>query len=180
MGSEQKLLPGNVIEPPPLNADEADQLRDQLRRVTSERDAIARENVRLRQRINQIDGPAGALKAQLGPLYQTLRALFGDIELIDPESQRNVGVTVESDLKPGGIHADQDARVHAVWERWKADVGPKCAKVIDVLLDRPGLNQTQLAIAVGCRRQRVSDYIFKLNKLGLIDKSGGRFSLKQL
>jgi DNA-binding IclR family transcriptional regulator len=38
----------------------------------------------------------------------------------------------------------------------------------------------QLSIATGLHRTTIPKLIYELNKAGLIDKSGGRFSLKQL
>jgi predicted transcriptional regulator len=58
-------------------------------------------------------------------------------------------------------------------------VSPACGKVIDALLAHSELNTAQLKVAAGIGSRTVSDSIFKLNKLGLITKNGGRFSLKQ-
>jgi transcription initiation factor IIE alpha subunit len=76
---------------------------------------------------------------------------------------------------PGG-----NARVTAVWESWKSRLGGGCAKVIDALLLHGEMNTQQLAIACGCNRNTIPNLILKLNRAGLINKNGGRFSLKPL
>jgi hypothetical protein len=42
------------------------------------------------------------------------------------------------------------------------------------------LTQTQLRIHVGCATGSVTSIVFQLNKVGLINKNGGRISLKEL
>ena len=42
------------------------------------------------------------------------------------------------------------------------------------------MNTQQLAIAIGQHRNSIPRLIYTLNKAGLINKNGGRFSLKQL
>ena len=79
---------------------------------------------------------------------------------------------------PPAIHFD--ARTAAIWMSWKGRLGPQCGKVIDALLLQPEMNTTQLAIAIGTRRQNIPGLIYKLNQAGLLNKNGGRFSLKAL
>lgn len=73
-----------------------------------------------------------------------------------------------------------DDRQSKVWESWKQRLGGSCAKVIDALLTHKDLNTQQLAIATGLHRTTIPNLIFRLNKAGLINKNGGRFSLKSL
>jgi len=114
-----------------------------------------------------------ALRRQLQPLYRALQAVFGEIDA--------AGLAESMPLDPGSASASaSDPRVSAIWQSWKTRLGPQCGKVIDALLLQPGMNTTQLAIAVGTRRQNIPNLIFKLNQAGLIDKNGGRFSLKEL
>lgn len=109
------------------------------------------------------------LRQQLTPLYRALRAVFGELEAV-------------ADIQPSDstLAGAGDSRIAAVWESWKTKLGGQCAKVIDVLLTHGEMNTTQLAIAVGTRRQNIPNLIYKLNQAGLINKNGGRFSLKSL
>lgn len=108
-----------------------------------------------------------ALRKQLSPLYKALQAVFGEIEA------SGIGNDTSDAPQPTG-------RTTAIWDSWKKRLGPSAASVIDALMLQPGMNTTQLAIAIGKNRQAIPNIIFALNKAGLIDKNGGRFSLKQL
>jgi DNA-binding Lrp family transcriptional regulator len=54
------------------------------------------------------------------------------------------------------------------------------AKAIDALLMHGALTQTQLRIHVGCAAGSISDLVYRLNKAGIINKNGGKISLKEL
>lgn len=110
----------------------------------------------------------GALRKQLTPLYRALQAVFGELDAVDVEDATT------------GPNPSLNPRVSKVWESWKMKLGGQCAKVIDTLLTHGEMNTTQLAIAVGTRRQNIPNLIYKLNQAGLLNKNGGRFSLKQL
>jgi len=140
------------------------------------------ENVELRQELDQARREAAdatrnatraitRLRGQLEPLYRALRGIFGEMDAA------GVG---ESASVPASSPGVSDTRVLAVWTSWKQRVSPACGKVIDALLQHGELNTAQLKVAAGIGSSTVSDSIFKLNKLGLISKNGGRFSLKAL
>lgn len=105
------------------------------------------------------------LHQQLLPLHQALLGVFGKLDGLDLNG-------VES--TPARGHTT------AVWEAWKQRLGASAGKCIDALLTHGELNTQQLAIAVGLHRTTIPAIIYKLNRAGLINKSGGRFSLKQL
>jgi uncharacterized protein (DUF3084 family) len=175
MRNNQKLLEGEVIEPDHGHDDsEADRLRDELRRVSNERDALRSENIRLRQRVNQVDVPATHLRQTLEPLYQSLRALFGDLEVIDPPS-----VTAPS-RQAQAANDPPSTREAAVWDSWKQKLGGSAAKVITALQGHGEANTQQLSILTGLHRTTIPKIIYEINKAGLINKNGGKFSLKQL
>lgn len=108
------------------------------------------------------------LQRQLAPLYKALQGVFGEIEHIvgaDGASQGNGG----------------DPRVVAVWASWKTKLGATVAKGIDALMVHGELDTQQLAIAAGLDKRTITNtVIYKLNQAGLINKNGGRFSLKAL
>ena len=74
------------------------------------------------------------------------------------------------------------SRSSAVWEDWKKKLGATAAsKIIDILLLHGQLDQTQIRIHLGTSRmQTVYDAVSKLNKAGIINKNGGKISLKEL
>lgn len=107
-----------------------------------------------------------ALRKQLTPLYHALQAVFGEIDA--------AGVDDDAPMAGGS------PRTSAVWESWKSRLPGGPAKIIDALLLHGDMNTQQLAIATGVHRNSIPHMIFKLNKAGLLNKNGGRFSLKQL
>jgi len=109
-----------------------------------------------------------ALRQQLTPLYRAMQMVFGELDA--------AGV---DDAAPTGAAA-QPPRVSAIWEAWKARMPGGPAKIIDALLLQPDLNTQQLAIAIGVHRNSIGQMIWKLNKAGLLQKNGNRFSLKAL
>jgi hypothetical protein len=72
-----------------------------------------------------------------------------------------------------------DPRIAAIWASWKSRMGA-AAPIIDALLVHGEMNTSQLAIAIQRSRKTVPALIFKLNRAGLLNKNGNRFSLKQL
>lgn len=169
----QRLLEGEVMDTPGDNG-EVRRLSDELRRVTADRDNLRVENVRLRQRVGQVEVPAEALRRTLEPLYNALRAMMGEIEVIDTQ----VGTAGSSAPQPA--IAALDGRVAAVWQSWKQRLGDTPAAIIDALQTHGEANTKQLAIICQRRRQTISEGICKLNKAGLVSKNAGRFSLKNL
>lgn len=112
-----------------------------------------------------------ALRQQLTPLYRALQMVFGELDAV------GVDDTEPSESSAGASH---NPRVSAVWDLWKKRLSGGCGKVIDALMVHSNLNTQQLAIATGLHRTTIPKLIYELNKAGLINKSGGRFSLKQL
>lgn len=150
-------------------------------------DALRQENRRLQRMVSDARVEAeraredanralARLRQQLGPLYRALQAVFGELDaagVTEPAS----ATEVSSSAAASGV----DARVAAVWASWKTKLGGTVAKGIDALLLHGELDTGQLAIAAGVDRRTVTNTIvYKLNGAGLINKNGGRFSLKQL
>lgn len=107
----------------------------------------------------------GQLRRVLTPLHSALKSVFGEMD--------DLGV---SDEAPGAVNQ----KTSAVWEAWKQRLPETARKCIDALLTHGELNTQQLAIATGLHRTTIPAGIFQLNKAGLINKNGGRFSLKKL
>lgn len=138
------------------------ELTDQVRQVTAERDQARRAGTQA----------VAALRRQLSPLYQALHAVFGELDRIVDDAPGGAGSTATSPAV--------DARTAAIYQSWKSRLAPQCGKIIDALLIQPGMTQSQLAIAIGTRRQNIPSLIFKLNQAGLISKTGNRYALKSL
>ena len=159
--SGMRLLEGEVQQDDRADLQRTiDDLRDELAVARAESTAAKRQAARA----------VAELQRQLLPLYRALQAVFGEIEAVGVGSDPD---TATSSDTPNPRHA-------AIWASWKSRLGPQCAKIIDALLLQPGMNTTQLAIAIGTHRNNIPNLIFKLNKAGLLNKNGGHFSLKEL
>lgn len=156
-----KLLEGQIEEP---TDDELMELRGLVRDLRAELSDTKRELMQTRR---ESTTALAALRRQLTPLYRALQGVFGELDAAGVEET----ATANSETNP---------RTSAVWEAWKSRLGGQTAKVIGALQLHGEMNSTQLAIAIGTRRQNIPNLIFKLNQAGLINKNGGRFSLKQL
>lgn len=151
---------------------ETARLEQEVRRLRRE---LADATVEAQRGREDADRALRALRRQLAPLYSALQAVFGELDA--------AGVTDESPSPRASDAPDAPAitpRVKAVWENWKQQLPGYPARIIDALLLHADLNTAQLAIACGCKRQRISEGIVKLNKAGLVNKNAGRFSLKSL
>lgn len=156
-----------TIIPPP---------RDRVADLQRENDGLKIEIRELRiklQRIEEresgLEEGAKRLRGALTPLYVALQQVFGDLDAmgIDAPDQSQQ----ETSIPP---------RVSAMWVEWKTKLGEGPAKVIDALLTHRELNTQQLAMATRYHRTTIPKIIYTLNKAGLINKNGGKFSLKEL
>lgn len=157
-----RLLEGAVE---PLEDSRLDDLTEEVRELRRELSQAKAETALAKRDAGRA---LSALRKQLGPLYQALRMVFGELDAAGVDD----GV---SDAESQSA----DPRVAAVWASWKSRMG-SAAKIIDALLLHREMNTQQLAIATGLHRTTIPALIHKLNKAGLLNKNGGRFSLKQL
>jgi len=169
-----RLLDGQIAEDAPV-ADDRDiaitEARDEIRALRHE---LAEVNERAFRERRESARAIAELRRQLTPLYRALQGVFGEMDAAGVESAPELGASAPSSV------ATRDPRVTAVWESWKSRLGGAAAKIIDALLLHGEMNTMQLSVVCQCRRQTISDNIMRLNKANLIDKNGGRFSLKKL
>ena len=167
MAGQELARRGIVVEDDPRDQ-ELERLRLKLRQA--ERDAVDAERMAERAR-EDAHRALSMLRTQLGPLYRALQAVFGELDA--------AGI---DDVEPGRASNGQpvaNQREAAVWASWKGKLGA-AGKLIDALLLHKEMNTQQLAIATGLHRTTIPKHIYTLNKAGLLNKNGGRFSLKPL
>jgi len=177
MATPQRALgDGTVIDMSAVVDDDAREAELEVLRleIRSLKRAVSDADLRADRAREDADRALGTLRRQLSPLYRALQAVFGELDA--------AGVT---DTAPASAAAAPsvdapDARTKAVWESWKSRLSPACGKVIDALLLHGELNSVQIKVAARLGTSTVSDSISKLYKAGLINKNGGRFSLKTL
>lgn len=155
-----RLLEGHVEEP--LETDELLDLRDLVRELKAE---LARSRNETRAARLEAVRAVSALRKELGPLYRSLQAVFGEIDAIVGDDEQAAAPT---------------GRSSPVWESWKSKLPGNPAKIIDALLLHGEMNSQQIAIHIGIHRNNVPPLIYKLNKAGIIKKNGHNYSLKTL
>ena len=160
----------SVFNPLPDQQKRINELTKALEASDERGDRLENE-LRVERRKNvAIEKGVAELRSILSPLYQALGMVFGQIEVMGvKEAAVGVGGTPVADL-----------RTKAVWDSWKQKLGEGPAKIIDALLLHREMSTQQLAIATQYHRTSIPAMIFKLNKAGLLNKSGGKFSLKEL
>jgi len=150
-----------------VEPDDSPVLRRKIERLEEE---LAHSQAQLRDATHQVTTIARGLKAlrhQMEPLYNALRMVFGELDVA------GVGVVSGAASAPSG-------RVAAVWESWKSKLGGKQAEFIQALLEHGEMTAVQLKVATHTGTSTVPQVIYKLNHLGLINKNGGKYSLKEL
>ena len=157
-----RLIEGAIM--PDVDSSEVDDLREEIRQLkydlsTAQREVSAAKRDAARALAN--------LRKQLGPLYQALQMVFGELDAAGVE-------------EPSAASGPVNARTAAVWENWKEKLGLGPGKVIDALLLHGEMNTSQLAIATGYNRKTVPQYVSACKAAGLINKNGQKFSLKKL
>lgn len=152
-----RLLEGQV------DPEDVGELHEEIRELKTELAAARLEAAHAKREAGRA---LSNLRHQLSPLYKALQMVFGELDAAGIEN--------------GAMPATPNTRTSAVWESWKSRMPGGPAKIIDALLLHSEMNTQQLAIATGVHRNSIPAMIWKLNKAGLLNKSGGRFSLKQL
>lgn len=128
--------------------------------------AEAEEALRVeRQKTAAMERGVSQLRTFLNPLHEGLKMFYGEIDLM--------GFGGTSSAAP-------DSRVAAIWADWKQKFPGHPSKAIDALLLHGQMTQGQLRIAVGCATGTISNVVGILNRAGLVNKNGGKISLKEL
>lgn len=160
-----RLLEGTVLEP--MEEDRIVALAAEIRDLRAELAEARANEARARKDAARA---LSSLRHQLSPLYRALQMVFGELDAAGVQDEASRPGTTES-IEP---------RVAAVWQSWKSKLPGKASEFIDILLQHGEMNAAQLRIAGRCSSDTVYQTIHKLNKAGLINKNGGKFSLKQL
>jgi chromosome segregation ATPase len=108
-----------------------------------------------------------ALRQQLEPMYKALKMIFGEIARIETgEAQFPHASTGLGSLAPK-------------WEMLKSKLGGRQAEFID-LLQHGEMNVRQIRAAAHCDIKTVYRTLQTMKEAGLLNKNGGKFSLKEL
>jgi biotin operon repressor len=164
----EMVVHGTVVDP------EIDRLR---KTVQDQRREIAELQNQLddaQRDSGQTKRALASLRKSLSPVYKALQMVFGDIEMAGVTDEPYTAAHTHPTAGGGSVQHS------AVWEAWKHRMPGYPAKVIDALLTFGEKSAPQLAIAVGCRRERIYEAVAKLKAAGVLIKNGDNYSLKQL
>ena len=158
-----------MLNPPP---DTFHTPRDRAAELTRENEALRAEIRELKlsaqradERVAMVEGGVSRLRTALTPLYQALQQIYGDIDAMEISPESGNGM---------------DPRKAAVWEDWKRKMPGIPSRFIEALLLHGELTQTQLRLHAKCAQGSVAGVVSQLWKAGLINKNGGRISLKEI
>jgi len=161
-----------AIFTPPNQQKTIDDLTRALHEADERADRLELELRAERRKNAAVEQGVAELRTILAPLYQALGMVFGQIEVM--------GVGAASTVPPTSV----DPRKAAVWDSWIEKLGGKesfAGNMIAALLQHGALTSKQIAIHIGTKRmQTVYETTLKVNKAGILDKNGDKFSLKEL
>lgn len=175
------LLEPGLLPDPPTDSSRLDTIQRENRRLESEIRSLKASLVIMEGERDQARAAIKGLQQVLSPLHRSLRALFGEIEPVVGEVPHTTNLSHN-----GGGESDANLQhapstgVRAIWESWISKLGGKPAEIIRVLLEHREMTVPQLKVATHSAANTVYNNISKLSGLGLINKNGGRYSLKEL
>ena|SRR5207253_10059076 len=152
---------------------EAEQdVRDEVVRLRREIAGLEQELATAKQEVSAAkQGAADALSAiralrhSLEPFYKALRMVFGEISRVDAIGNSET--------------AQPSSGLSPKLEMMKTRLGGRQAEFITLLAHGP-MTTAQLAAVAKCHRDTVSQVVHKLTKAGVINKNGGKFSLREI
>jgi hypothetical protein len=144
---------------------EKQQLEEEILLVRRELDDAHALNEKLERSLR-------TLRKQLSPLHLALRAVFGEIELaVGQEDFAPVSASSNSPAPPSGF----DPR----WQSYKNNFPGAPAKIIDLLLEHPGLTLTQISKIAKMHYDTTKTAVRKLVEAGAVARVGNEVSLKR-
>jgi hypothetical protein len=160
-----KLLEGHVVEPGRNDLEADDQIAELEAEVNELRTALRIAKAETSQVRQDTARALAKLRRQLSPLHRALKAVFGELDAAGIEEVAPTGAAASSSDK---------------WDAWKQRLGPGCAKVIDALLLGGEMNVRAIMVAAKMGENTVYQATAKMGQAGIIQKNGGKFSLKSL
>lgn len=136
--------------------------------LEQELDELRDENRGLKAALRAKDGESqravAALRSVLAPMYQALKMVFGELDAI------------------GVAEATEAPASTSAWATWQQKLGASspASRMIGVLLDHGPSTTKQIQAAAKMGEATVYKAASKLGQLQLVEKSGGRYSLKKL
>jgi len=157
-----------LLEGPPA-ADESVRLRREIAGLERELQEAKDEAATAKQSAADAIQAIRALRQQLEPLHKSLKMVFGEISRVEAET-----------ILPAGSPGQQPSSgLSPKWEMLKTKLGGRQAEFID-LLQHGEMTAHQLRAAAHCDIKTAYGVIARMKAGGLLNKNGGKFSLKDL
>lgn len=135
-------------------------LDDRIKELESE---LAAAKLETAQAKREAGAAMANLRKLLKPWHVAIKQIYGELEVGGGEELT-------------ATNGKSDPR----WESWKRTLPGLPAQFIDLPLEHGEMTSTQLKISAHCGTSTVPQVIHRLNKAGLINKNGGKYSLKTL
>lgn len=164
-----KLLEGRIVDAPDPRDAEIERLKRELRQANAEKNAA---EVRATNAEEEVDALVAPLRQVLTPIHQALKIVFREMDAVDGGGS-STGASGD-----GGAQSETVER-KAYWAEWKERLGPSCAKVIDLLLLQGSATVINISTAVKMSTKTVYIATSKMGRSGILQNSGGKFSLKR-
>jgi hypothetical protein len=162
----QRLLEGAFVEPK-SHPDDLPELQLKVARLERELEDARRETRAVKNEFAEASIALKNLRAILSPLYGGLQRVFGELDV--------AGVDTGSAAPP-----ELQKERNAGWQLWINKLPGKRGEFIRVLLEHGEMTREQIKVATKSGNTTVSDTISKLKGMGLVEKHGDKYSLKEL
>lgn len=144
-----------------------------LRKRISQLEADLRESKHVIQRLEvalaDTERPLKSLRRMLSPFRSVILAIFNELDAA------GISESAPAESAPAVRLAKS-----AVWDRWMNQLGGNRATMIRTLLEHGEMTRTQLRVASGIADGSLNSVATELVRLGLINRGGGKYSLKEL
>jgi hypothetical protein len=107
-----------------------------------------------------------ALRKACEPFWTAFKMIYGEISRVEAAKFDVSG-------------SPTDSHLDGKWEVWKKKLPGKAAEVIQALVEHGGMNIKQIMAAAHVGQDTAYAVTARLGKLGLLEKAGGKFSLKE-
>jgi outer membrane murein-binding lipoprotein Lpp len=139
----------------------------QIQELQAENEQLRQTNLEIESELRRVKSEnaraISALRAQLSPLFQALRAVFGQMDSISTDA------------------APEAAPKNAKWDVIKQRLTPRLREAIDILQVQSRMTRTQLAAAMRMDRSNCTKNVVAiLLRQGLAVDDGQGISLKEL
>jgi hypothetical protein len=156
------------------NRDETiEKLRSENRRLTEELRVSKLALETARSENGAVMEGVKEIRNLLTPLYRGLRLTFGELDALPIPNTMSPAVNGPSIVANPKL---------VIWQKWIDKFGSDSlnGKMITTLLEHGQMSTDQLRVAMQCSGQSVINAYNRLLKHGLISKSGGKYSLREL